>query len=363
MVVYKTLIIMIAYVMRKHNSFAGNAEKQRMLSHLAYPARLGYNGKKKEEGMVRMIYTLTMNPALDKTVVIHGLTPGGVNRISSVRVDVGGKGVNVSKCLKALGCDSVAAAFWGGGCGKRGMEFLRDEGIGSLAVLVEGETRTNLKIIDPVRRETTDLNEPGPEVSGDRLRQMMHKLDEALAPGDILVLSGSVAPGIDDRIYGRLTAHFQQQGVRVYLDADGELLRNGVDAAPWLVKPNQEELSRYLGSVLTTVPEVAAGAQALLAKGVREVLVSLGQQGALLVKEGRCLRAEGLSVPVKSTVGAGDSMVAAMACGAERGLPDEERLRLAVAISAASVMCSGTQAPDRSAVEMLAEQVQIQQIG
>ena len=105
-----------------------------------------------------MIYTLTLNPAMDKTVVIENFSPGGVNRIQSLRVDVGGKGINVSKCLKSLGCESTAAAFWGGTVGQRGIDFLRENGIGSLAVTVSEDTRTNLKIIDPVRHENTDIS-------------------------------------------------------------------------------------------------------------------------------------------------------------------------------------------------------------
>lgn len=309
-----------------------------------------------------MIFTLTLNPAMDKTVVIENLTPGGVNRIRSLRVDVGGKGINVSKCLKALGCGSTAAAFWGGTAGQRGVDFLREQGIGSLTVAVSEDTRTNLKIIDPIRKENTDINEPGPTITEAQMAEMIQKLDEAIAPGDILILSGSVPKGCQPTIYRDLTARYRSRGARVYLDADGENFRRGIEAAPTLIKPNIDELNRYLGRDLTTVAEIADAAKAFLAQGMEEVLVSMGGDGAVLVKNGLCLKAEGLSVPVLSTVGAGDSMVAALACGWERGMTDEDRLRLAIAISAASVMCSGTQAPDKETIENLYHQVIIREV-
>ena len=309
-----------------------------------------------------MIFTLTLNPAMDKTVVIENFTPGAVNRIKSLRVDVGGKGINVSKCLKSLGCESTAAAFWGGAAGQRGIDFLRKNGIGSLAVTVPEDTRTNLKIIDPIRHENTDINEPGPTISEENLAELTEKLDAAIAPGDILILSGSIPKGCPSSIYRDLIERYQGKGAKVYLDADGENFRLGITAAPTLIKPNIDELNRHLGAELKDVPEIAAAAKEFLKLGIEEVVVSLGGDGALLVKEGLCLKAEGLKVPVQSTVGAGDSMVAALACGAEKGLSDEQQLKLAIAISAASVMCSGTQAPERETIEILYRQVKIREV-
>lgn len=309
-----------------------------------------------------MIYTLTLNPAMDKTVVIENFNPGGVNRIKSLRVDVGGKGINVSKCLKSLGCESTAAAFWGGATGQRGIDFLRENGIGSLAITVSEDTRTNLKIIDPIRYENTDINEPGPTITAENLAELIRKLDEAIAPGDILILSGSIPKGCDHSIYRDLIQRYQIRGAKVYLDADGENFRLGITAAPALIKPNIDELNRHLNADLTGIPEIAAAAAEFLKLGIGEVVVSLGGDGALLLKEGLCLKADGLQVPVLSTVGAGDSMVAALACGAEKGLSDQQRLKLAIAISAASVMCSGTQAPETTTIEELYHQVTVREV-
>ena len=309
-----------------------------------------------------MIYTLTLNPAMDKTVVIENLTTGSVNRIKSLRVDVGGKGINVSKCLKSLGCDSTAAAFWGGTTGQRGIDFLKENGIGAFSVQVAEDTRTNLKIIDPVRHENTDINEPGPTITEENMEELIRKLDEAITPNDILILSGSIPKGCPSSIYRDLIQRYQEKGALVYLDADGENFRLGITASPALIKPNIDELNRHLNADLTEISEIAEAAREFLKLGIEEVVVSLGGDGALLVKEGLCLKADGLSVPVLSTVGAGDSMVAALACGAEKGLTDEQRLKLAIAISAASVMCSGTQAPEGEQIEELYHQVNIREV-
>ena len=309
-----------------------------------------------------MIYTLTLNPAMDKTVVIENFTAGGVNRIQSLRTDVGGKGINVSKCLKNLGCETTAAAFWGGAAGQRGIDFLQESGIGSLAVTVAEDTRTNLKIIDPVRHENTDINEPGPTVTAENLEELIACLDANIVGGDILILSGSIPRGCPASIYRDLIQRYQARGAQVYLDADGENFRLGITAAPALIKPNIDELNRYLNADLTDVSEIADAAREFRKLGIGEVVVSLGADGALLVKEGTCLKAEGLSVPVQSTVGAGDSMVAALACGAEKGLADVQRLKLAIAISAASVMCSGTQAPQQETIEQLYHLVTVREV-
>lgn len=303
-----------------------------------------------------MIITVTLNPAIDKTAVIPGFTAGAVNRIESLRTDVGGKGINVSKCLAQLGCENAAVAFWGGAAGKRGEEALHAAGIQSWPIWITGETRTNLKVIDPLQKQNTDINEPGPEITEEEQKQLMMQLDRKLQAGDILVLAGSIPKGMDAGIYQRMIQRYQARGVKVFLDADGESFRLGASAAPYLIKPNIDELSRFVNQKLTKEEEILAAVQPLLEQGIYEIVVSMGSLGAMFIRKDHCYTAESISVPVKSTVGAGDSMVAALAYGCEKGLSDRERYSLAMAISAASVMCSGTQAPDREVVEKLFHQ-------
>lgn len=309
-----------------------------------------------------MIFTVTLNPALDKTIVVSDFTPGQVNRVASVRVDAGGKGINVSKCLRALGEPSIAAAILAGSRGEELEEMLRAGDVMPLAVWVDGQTRTNLKIIDPYRKENTDINEPGPAAAAEQLEQLKERIAERLNPGDLVILSGSLPAGADRTLYQRWTAYFKEKGAIVLLDADGEALFQGLQATPYLIKPNNDELARLKGAEHLTMEQMIAMGRELLTQGIRDVVISLGGDGALFLSEEGVFRAEGLNVPVRSTVGAGDSMVAAMAFGICRGLDREAQIALAMAMGAASVMQDGSQAPDRELVETLAQQVKIEKL-
>ena len=235
-------------------------------------------------------------------------------------------------------------------------------GIACQFTFVDGETRTNLKVIDPARHTNTDLNEPVLTVDQETLDHMRDALVAAIRPGDIVVLSGSLPKGAPADTYGSWTAACRTAGARVFLDADGEPLAHGLAAKPYLAKPNNHELSRLTGRALETADDLLAAARTLIADGVERVVVSMGGDGALFVSADRAYRAEGLRVPVGSTVGAGDSMVAALAYAAEQGMADADTVRLAVATSAANVMCSGSQAAERSAVDELLPHVVFHEI-
>lgn len=304
-----------------------------------------------------MIRTLTLNPALDKTVVIRRFQIDVVNRIDSLRLDPGGKGINVSKVIQKMGGTSRATALLGGSTGQLILKMLQQQGIDVDCVEFDGQTRTNLKIIDPVQKTNTDINEPGSSLSEKQTSAVFSHFIKQLRTSDIVVLAGSVPAGVRPDIYARYIEACRQIGAKVFLDADGDLFAKGVQAQPYLLKPNQEELSRFVGHKLKSIEEIKTASCTLLAGGIRKIVVSLGGQGALYVTKDVCLYAPALSVPVGSTVGAGDSVVAALALAEEQDLPCVEALRLAVATSAANVMCSGTQAADLDQVRALLPQV------
>lgn len=309
-----------------------------------------------------MIITVTLNPALDKTVEIPDFSLDAVNRITAMRTDPGGKGLNVSKVIAKLGGTSTVVGVLGGTTGRRIADAMDALGIACQFTFVDGETRTNLKVIDPARHTNTDLNEPGLTVDQETLDHMRDALVAAIRPGDIVVLSGSLPKGAPADTYGSWTAACRTAGARVFLDADGEPLAHGLAAKPYLAKPNNHELSRLTGRALETADDLLAAARTLIADGVERVVVSMGGDGALFVSADGAYRAEGLRVPVGSTVGAGDSMVAALAYAAEQGMADADTVRLAVATSAANVMCSGSQAAERSAVDELLPRVVFHEI-
>ena len=306
-----------------------------------------------------MIYTVTLNPALDKTVEIPMFAIDKVNRVTALRTDPGGKGINVSKVIAALGGESVAMGVLGGNTGSAIAGMLEKMGLSCDFVTVPGETRTNLKIVDPENRCFTDVNEPGCEVPQAVLDGLLEKLTAKILPGDIVILSGSLPKGAPVDTYYQYVEACKKAGAKVFLDADGDAMKEGLKARPYLVKPNEHELSRLLGRELTTMEELLEGAKQLLAEGVQMAVVSMGHRGALYVTGKETVVAEGLDVPVQSTVGAGDSVVAALALGISRGYSLKELAIFSTATGAANVMCSGTQAADRETVEALMDKVVI----
>ena len=304
-----------------------------------------------------MIYTLTLNPAIDKTVEISGLTLGGVNRTDSERCDAGGKGINVSKVIKTLGGESTAMGIIGGATGQEIEKYLSETGIASDFVRVACPTRTNLKIIDTENGINTDINEQGGSVSAETAALVEKKLSAALKPGDIAVLAGSAPKGAPVDVYARLVRLCNSHEARTVLDVDGALLKEGLKSKPYLVKPNIDELSRITDRRLSTARDAADVAIQLVRDGIANVVVSLGGDGALFCSERGVYHAHGLKVCVRSTVGAGDSMVAALCVSLERGYDIAQTIALSVATSAANVTCSGTQPAEYSLIEQLKKQV------
>lgn len=309
-----------------------------------------------------MIYTVTLNPALDKTATVDGFVVDEVNRIGELREDPGGKGINVSKVIDRLGGRSRAIALLGGSVGQKIAGMLDEAGIDVWAFEANGETRTNLKVVDDELDTHTDINEPGPEATVAQLDAMLSALVQELAHGDIVVLSGSLPKGAPVGTYGAWARACANAGAKVFLDADGDALTRGLDAVPYLVKPNDAELSRLCGKPLDDEREVAVVARSLVDRGIARVVVSMGGKGAVMAEKDRVLLARSPKVRVGSTVGAGDSVVAALAYAEERGMSLDETVRLAMATGAANVMQSGTQAAERDLVDSLLGKVTLEEL-
>ena len=306
-----------------------------------------------------MIFTVTLNPALDKTAQAPNFKLDAVTRITELRQDPGGKGINVSKVIKQLGGESVAWAVLGGNTGRGIKASLEEMGISCRAFEVEGETRTNLKVVDPVDDTHTDINEPGPVVTDAMLDNMLAQLVAEISEGDIVVLAGSIARGASDDTYEKWVKACREAGAKVFLDADGDKLVAGIKGNPFLIKPNEIELGNMLGRTLDTDEKVAEAARELIAQGLDNVVVSMGGAGAMFVSADRVVKGGSVKVPVGSTVGAGDSVVAALAFAEEKGMSLEDKVKLSMATGAANVMQSGTQAAPRDLVDSLIEKVTV----
>jgi len=307
-----------------------------------------------------MVITLTMNPAVDRTLQVDNFTLDRVNLIGEDRSDVGGKGINVSKVIRQLGGRTKTVAFLGGPTGDfvgRELERMR---IGRITIPVSGATRTNLKIVDLKQGTYTDLNEPGPVISADELALFVKQLRSEVTAQSLVVLTGSVPRGVPASIYRDLIADIQRIGARAALDADREVLQLGVEAAPYLLKPNIHELERLVGHTLEGTDAILAAARQLIGRGIRIVIVTLGEEGALFVTPERALRAKGLSVQVLSTVGAGDALMGAFCYGLDKEMPFEETVRLCVGASAAMISTEGTQVPEIDRIHDLVNQVELE---
>ena len=309
-----------------------------------------------------MIKTVTLNAAVDKTVEIQDFRLGVVNRISKLQLDAGGKGINVSKVIKSLAGESIAVGVLAGRTGEFiQAEMVRRE-IAHDFLFVSGETRTNLKVVDPLNSLFTDINEPGTEITEDELNQLEERIFRDFNSGTSLVLSGSVPASVPSSIYRRWVERAKLLGGKTYLDADGELLSEGIKAKPFLVKPNLHELERFVGHELPHLEDVAGAACSLAGQGIEMVVVSLGSQGALFVYQGQVIKAEALALEVKSTVGAGDAMVAALTLVAPGEDYLERAVRWSIAASAAQVSVPGTQPPELNDVLFYLDQVRYRRL-
>ncbi len=306
-----------------------------------------------------MIITVTMNPAIDKTVDLDHMVQGGLNRVKNVTMDAGGKGINVSKTIKELGGETIATGFIGGSSGSFIKKALQEQGIWPDFVETGKEVRTNLKVVE-ADGNVTEFNEPGPVITAEEQEALIQKLLGYADKDTLFVLAGSIPNGMDQDIYQVLTGKLKEKGARVFVDADGELLIHALKAAPDIIKPNRHELEEYfhMDSHVEEEELIALG-QGLLTKGIGIIAVSLGQMGALFLTGNKVLRCSGLKVEAHSTVGAGDAMVAALAYGFNQGLTFEECARLGVAASAGAVTTKGTKPPKRELVEELLLKVEV----
>lgn len=259
-----------------------------------------------------MIYTVTFNPALDYVLHLDNLVVGAINRTKTEQIVNGGKGINVSTVLKNLGVDNTALGFCAGFTGEALEKGINADGVKTDFVhLKNGFSRINVKIR---AQEDTDINGQGPEIKDEDIEKLFLKLD-SLTQGDILVLAGSIPSTLPKDIYERILKRLDGKGVKAVVDATGELLVNVLKYHPFLIKPNNDELSEIFGKTLETDEEIIEYAQRLREMGAENVLVSMGGWGAILVTADGCYKRGTAKGKVVNTVGAGDSMVAGFLYG------------------------------------------------
>ena len=309
-----------------------------------------------------MIATVTLNPAIDKSVTVPRFTVGKTNRGQVRRIDAGGKGINVAKAVKQFGAEVCALGFVAGINAHFILEALAACGIPADFITVQGETRVNLKIHDPIYGSETELNEPGFQVLPEHLEAIRQEIREYGPRSEVIAFSGSLPPGAPPETFAELIAIARPLGAKCMLDTGGPALRCGIQAKPILIKPNRAEVEELLQVQLETPRELAEAARELLAMGVEKAVISMGAQGAVAATKQDLLWGHPLAVAPRSSVGAGDAMVAALAYGEVNHFPFRESFRLAMAASAAAVTMEGSGVAGPDLIESLLPKVELEEV-
>jgi 1-phosphofructokinase len=305
------------------------------------------------------VVTVTLNPAIDRTVTIPSFAAGKVNRVERMEQNPGGKGVNVASMLADFGHSVAVSGFLGRDNSASFEELFRQKQIDDQFVRIAGQTRVGIKISDPLQQQTTDINFPGQAPAPADVDSLFERL--AGLAGEWFVLAGSIPPAVAPTIYRDIVAALKAQGRNVALDTSGEALRYALEAVPHMIKPNVHELEEILGATLATTEAIVEAARSFLARGTRLVAVSMGEQGACFVTAGAVVVARPPRVEVKSTVGAGDAMVSGIIVGQLRGASLAETARLATACSLDAITHIGSGLSSVAAVEAFTQQVVVEE--
>lgn len=287
-----------------------------------------------------MIYTITLNPALDRDIWIEKVSHDDSNRIQKEERFAAGKGIDVSRVLTTFGIKNMALGFVGGFEGEEIVGRLINEGISCNFTKVSGETRTNIVIYDIEKESQTIYSARGPEIMPSELMRIIHQVEELEDP-EIIIISGSLPSGVHPEIYVKIMEIAKSKGSKVILDTDEVALKKGVRMFPDVIKPNVHELSRLSGLELQDIHEIVNTAQTICDQGTGIVLVSMGAKGILLVGEKERYLAVPPKVKVVNTIGAGDSAVAGFVFGTVTGKTLQEALVCAVAAGTATTLRTG----------------------
>jgi 1-phosphofructokinase len=308
------------------------------------------------------IVTVSLNPAIDQTVLVPNFTAGAVNRVERAQSDAGGKGVNVASFLAHFGVPVAVTGLLGDANIESFGRLFAEKGILDRFVRVPGLTRVNVKIVDEVQDRVTDINFPGLQVDAEHLAALDDAIDALADTAETFVLSGSVPAGIPNTVYAALVARLKGRGKSVVLDASGPPFAAAIAAAPSVIKPNIEELQELVGGRLAGEAKVVEAARTLVAGGIDLVVVSMGPRGAVFVSNGAAILAVPPKITVKSTVGAGDAMVAGIVTGTLRGLDLADMARLATAFSLGALNEIGPRLPPPGVIEATMRDVRVQPI-
>ena len=309
-----------------------------------------------------MIYTLTLNPAIDREFTVNAVEFDTVLQATESQVDFGGKGFNVSRLLKSMGTPSTALGFVGGRAGEQMRDGLRLLEITTDFVWISEETRTNISIVTQSHDHYIKVNEKGPLVDESKQRELLGKIESIARSGDWWVLGGSLPPGVPDSFYAQITEILNDRKAITILDTIGESLRLGCGAKPFLVKPNAEEACHLTGLPVENTAQVELAATDIRKMGAQNVVISLGKKGALLQTSDGSWLVHSPKIKEKNPIGAGDSMVGGLVWALAQGHSLKESLGWGAASGAATASMSGTEVGSRPLIEELFHKVEYESL-
>ena len=306
------------------------------------------------------VTTLTLNPCLDVSYEFPTLIPDQKVRADHTRFDPGGNGINVGRALKRLSVRATSFAILAGEIGLLVQRLVVNELDDFEAVRIPGETRINCTILEKEPRAQYELDGTGPEVPPEALEEIKQRFVRASA-GGFGVLTGSLPAGVPTKVYSDLVQMLHQAGAKPVVDTKGEMLEKALEQHPFLIKPNRYELETFCGHRLLSLDDVLREARKVQEKSTY-VCVSLGEDGAMLVGPEGAYHATAPRVEVRSTVGAGDSLVGGLVAGFVRGLPMEEILKLAVSCGSGTASKPGTELFDPAEIGRLTGKVSVKKL-
>ncbi len=309
-----------------------------------------------------MLVSVTLNPSIDKTMVVENFKLNATNRAKSERIDLGSKGINVAKAAKTLDADITCIGFMFEKKGGMFKEDFKNRGIKYDFIMCRGEVRTNIKVVDPKNNTMTEINGIVPSVNDQDIQRVKGQVEKYAAQSSLMVFAGSLPSGVADGLYRELIEICSKYPIKCYLDTSGDALREGIKAQPFMIKPNLSELEQLLSAKISCDEEVIEGAREIAGSGVECVVVSLGERGAIAVFRNKVYRVKPLRVKAVGTVGAGDSLLTGIAVAMDRTGDFEYALKLGSACAASSVTKEGTQLFAKEDVQKYFDRVEIEHL-
>ena len=309
-----------------------------------------------------MIATITLNPCLDEHITVNGLVVEEANRWSKLRRYAGGKGIDVSRAIHEMDSRTIAYGFIGGPEGRAVEILLDEEGVQFSFTPIEQETRTNFIITDTKTSQQTRIDAPGPRISKKELERFYRKVGEIHPEPDLIVASGSIPPGVPVNIYYNIVMEAKGYGVRTILDSEGKWLEEGIQAKPYLIKPNVHEAEELLKRELPSEEAIIEAAVDIVEMGIEIVVISRGENGIIAATKQSIVKAVPPPVKMRNAVGAGDCTTAGLALKLAYREPVIEACRLGVAMGTAATLTPGTELCHRADVEKLLPQIKVWKI-